>query len=876
DTDTDTYCNSSEDCPSGEACMTVTGECGPCRTASECRPGEACADGVCGACISAGECDGGLCDSGACRKCVPGDDDEACGVQYNDVGYKCWDDGLCGPDQCTGGEDCWKTHKVCSADSRCVPCEKTDDCLDQEKGNYPARTTCIQGLCVEGDCEDSVDCNDDKPICGEDFRCRGCQKDQECLDLENVDKGYYCVTLTGRCTEGDCSPPGGLCGESKDRICGVDYYCADCTEDIECRVAMSVENGICKSGKCALGCDKAVDCQASGKVCGQDHRCTGCTGNAECYNTDYLCIGGSCIKAECNDEKPCTQGQVCDGQLNICRNCRTHEECGEGKVCDLGDTKRCYEGECTVSTQDDLCSTNLCDPSKNTCMSCTDKSDCGQGRVCDNGDCVTGECTDADQDTDCPSTRLCKDHNCIACYALNECGAGRICDTATHACLTGNCLGREHCGVMEGTQAGQICDSLTHTCVACANDPECITAGYPAGTICDNGLCQQGCSINAECASNWCAGGRCKNCEQDSNCGTGRVCNEDTGVCVEGTCAVDADCVPTEACKVGSCIENNGNHSCSYDNADDHTVCDDGDPCSSKSECQGGFCVGIEAKCDDGLSCSVDNCNPSNGECSHTQAGASECYVEVGGEGQCVPDGGHPQGQCSTCVSGTIQAGCDDGVGCTVDSCNASTNSCVNTPNNALCDDNSICTTDVCSAASGCSHTATNEGADCDDHNSSTYGSLCVSGACRGRWSEISKCVYVSGSGWLSCIRDYKTGFRWIFDSCNRDRILFADTKLQCKNIGFGWVVPSNKDYQDLGTSQRHNDCDKLHPRNIYVDPAFKMIRAASSLDPVGYWSVSTCGKDHCVCGFVDSPSTPVTCTGAPASSSFTFACVRK
>jgi subtilisin-like proprotein convertase family protein len=60
-----------------------------------------------------------------------------------------------------------------------------------------------------------------------------------------------------------------------------------------------------------------------------------------------------------------------------------------------------------------------------------------------------------------------------------------------------------------------------------------------------------------------------------------------------------------------------------------------------------------------------------------------------------------------TCVAGSCQAGtppnCNDGVACTVDACNESTDSCTHTPNNGACDDGLFCNgAETCHATLGC------------------------------------------------------------------------------------------------------------------------------------------------------------------------------
>jgi hypothetical protein len=58
------------------------------------------------------------------------------------------------------------------------------------------------------------------------------------------------------------------------------------------------------------------------------------------------------------------------------------------------------------------------------------------------------------------------------------------------------------------------------------------------------------------------------------------------------------------------------------------------------------------------------------------------------------------------CVSGECIPGappiCDDGVGCTVDSCSEDAGGCVAYPDDTLCEDGDECTTDLCDAVDGC------------------------------------------------------------------------------------------------------------------------------------------------------------------------------
>ena len=67
------------------------------------------------------------------------------------------------------------------------------------------------------------------------------------------------------------------------------------------------------------------------------------------------------------------------------------------------------------------------------------------------------------------------------------------------------------------------------------------------------------CRDNTDCAAGcYCANGTCEEagfCTQDSDCGTGYVCNEDRSSCEPGgpTCGADADCDAGSVCTEGSC-----------------------------------------------------------------------------------------------------------------------------------------------------------------------------------------------------------------------------------------------------------------------------------------------------------------------------------
>lgn len=80
----------------------------------------------------------------------------------------------------------------------------------------------------------------------------------------------------------------------------------------------------------------------------------------------------------------------------------------------------------------------------------------------------------------------------------------------------------------------------------------------------------------------------------------------------------------------------------------------------------------------------------------------------------------------------TNNAGCDDGIPCTTDTCSIS-GFCVYTPTDSLCDDSSACTTDVCDGMLGCQYTPVV----CDDSVDCTVDTC----------DPLSGCVYTPDDG---------------------------------------------------------------------------------------------------------------------------------
>ncbi|GEM_PF-2412397 len=815
-------CASSDDCPSDAPICGADKGCRGCMASAEgrhmecsarfgegwiCLPQGACVEGDC---VATSECQtqGWLCPLSSaeqwpmysCRPCEPLTDDERCRTEYGLDDLIC-EDGACVTGcvpllGCTGG-------MVCGTDRRCHECNSTDECATAFSSGH----ICIEGLCVQGDCQTNADCAADGKVCNNNL-CTACSTldnpDGACAEAFGAG-GAVWICESGLCIPGDChtsidclgAKSGYICTnsaciscealaastEERDaacslsygndhicagaaciegctpgaveplpgRVCGADKRWRACATDAECAMGSGESSTICNfaTGRCDAGCTAGTAC-SGGDVCGADHRCGGCDTNAECsaaYSSDFLCIDGTCQAAECNDEKACALGRVCDEFLYFCRDCESHPECGADKVCDLaayGGTGRCRVGQCTKAVEEFVCSSGLC--INYNCAACEPQQACGptwqgQGRVCDGGVCVVGQCTVASQSDDCFSN-LCVDHKCVGCTSLLGCGDGRVCDTGNQRCLSGNCIIRDHCGLYPTTKVGQVCDAIMRTCRQCAGasqslaDQDCLLGGYPAGTICVEGFCQQGCSGHSSCPSGLCVSGHCQTCSTDSQCGFNRSCNEDSGICVEGTCAVDADCpTPANQCRKSSCSLVGAAFSCTESNLPNGSPCNDGQFCTLTDTCQEGICTGNGNPCDDGLPCTQDNC--SGAACGNHDINPGACKIG----NTCYDEGTiDPLNPCQECRSNVSQVSwtaddtnvCTqfDSIPCKASKCQAGICTMVAGPNQIPCpDDGNPCTDDYCTAGT-CVHPHLPNDTQCPSDGIDCTTDTCQNGVC--------------------------------------------------------------------------------------------------------------------------------------------------
>jgi hypothetical protein len=255
------------------------------------------------------------------------------------------------------------------------------------------------------------------------------------------------------------------------------------------------------------------------------------------------------------------------------------------------------------------------------------------------------------------------------------------------------CDGTETCDAALDCQAGTApatddgvsctddsCDEAADIVVNAVNDSNCDNGLFCDGAeICDAALdCQAGTAPSAGdgvgCTDDSCdeATDSFVNTVNDSNCDNGLYCDGTE------TCDAALDCQAGTApsagdgvgCTDDSCDEATDSfvNTVNDSNCDNSLYCDGDEICDAALDCQ----AGTAPATDDGVSCTDDSCDE-----------AADTIVNAVNDSNCdnglFCDGDEICDAALDCQDGTAP-GIDDGVGCTVDSCDEGTDSIVNTP----------------------------------------------------------------------------------------------------------------------------------------------------------------------------------------------------
>jgi hypothetical protein len=197
----------------------------------------------------------------------------------------------------------------------------------------------------------------------------------------------------------------------------------------------------------------------------------------------------------------------------------------------------------------------------------------------------------------------------------------------------------------------------------------------------------------------------------------------DTCSCGARECSGCARCIHPGVAEICDGIDNN----CAL-GIDEEPVasvsCLDVYYCNGLEYCSGGACQpGTPMNCDDGVDCTLDSCDEATDSCDHAPDDA-RCSDDLwcNGAERCDPLAG--------CGVGT-PPDCRDGAGCTLDTCNEATDSCDHAPDDALCDDSLRCNgAETCDPVLDClagTPVDCTDGNDCTNDVCSETGDLCQS-----------------------------------------------------------------------------------------------------------------------------------------------------
>ncbi len=695
-------------------------------------------------CTDKDSCQSGVCKPGALLGC---DDSNPCTKDSCDLAKGCTQthfNGLpCDADgsACTVADVC--ANGVCNA-GKTVVCNDGKTCTDD---SCDSKT----GKCVTKPVAQGASCNDGSK----------CTEADGCIDGQCKGKALDCDDANP-CTTDVCDPAKG---------CQYADSSSPCSDGNACTVGDTCEAGKCTAGT-TKSCKSATVCSV-GQCDQQTGKCaykaaaeaTPCDDASKC-TTDDACSKGWCQGKviSCDDGNVCTDDNC--GSKTGCTHVANTTPCNDNNACSQGD--KCANSACAglpldVSlTCDDAnpCTTDACAP-KSGCTHVANKATCSDGNPCTVGDqCAAKSCKPG------PSTCACQaDSDCTNKEDGDLCNGTLFCDKSK---LPFKCQVNPKtivsCPVdKNGLCAKSKCTAKTGKCamVPLAEGKPCDADGNvcSAADTCKSGKCTAGkqlvCNDTNPCTTDACdpkkgctTTANANPCDADGNkCTVSDRCKGK--VCVAGA---TNKCNDANPCTVDSCQPKTGK--CLFDGAPvDGKPCDaDGSVCTVSDRCKAGKCTaGNALKCDDGNNCTGDVCKPQSG-CAHIainkpcNADDSACTVADSCKSK-------------SCVAGPAKK-CDDGKGCTVDSCDAKTGKCVFNPaplngkacdadgsvctvsdtckagaciagNKFKCDDGNTCTTNPCDKVKGCL-TLQRTGS-CEDGNKCTVNDSCAKGKCVGK-----------------------------------------------------------------------------------------------------------------------------------------------
>jgi len=175
---------------------------------------------------------------------------------------------------------------------------------------------------------------------------------------------------------------------------------------------------------------------------------------------------------------------------------------------------------------------------------------------------------------------------------------------------------------------------------------------------------------------------------------------------------------------------------CGYTD-NDGEICDDELFCNGADTCGAGTCsVHAGGACDDGVACTVDTCDEELDSCANT-------IDDLACDDGAFCNGAETCDAVLDCQAGTAPS-TDDGVACTDDSCDEDTDSIVNVASDGNCDDGQFCNgTETCDAVLDCqagTAPSTDDGVACTDDSCDEGADVIVNAVNNGNCDDGAFC----------------------------------------------------------------------------------------------------------------------------------------
>ncbi|MDC3958150.1 hypothetical protein [Polyangium jinanense] len=235
------------------------------------------------------------------------------------------------------------------------------------------------------------------------------------------------------------------------------------------------------------------------------------------------------------------------------------------------------------------------------------------------------------------------------------------------------------------------------------------TGGGGFGSAAAGCMIDLDCDDDIDCTTDECDVGQCKHTPDSGKCDNGKycdgaeVCNPSAG-CVGNS----KPCDDGVDCTLDTCDE--ATDACGHTPVD--SLCDNKIHCDGVETCNAilGCLSSAPIDCNDGISCTNDACSESFDACIFTPidaacASGELCIAAVGG--------------CTAALPCAANADCDDGIACTYDLCYDPGGVCVHYAQDYVCDDDVFCNgAEICDPFQGCtagSPVICNDGIDCTE-----------------------------------------------------------------------------------------------------------------------------------------------------------------